>query len=245
MQTSRITNAGAPRLRREDGYALIELITVMIILGTILTALVGSFVTGMNHEVDQTRREQAYENARVALQRMRLDIHCSGGLTSVDQNAYGGFTLTMTEAGDGQPGNCPGVVPAGDQSVGVQWCTVPYPGQILGSETRFVLYRFLGTVASDCGSGGSSSTFQVDYIAVPPTGWPQNLPATTSPPTGPIPWVGNIWPPGTLCSDGTASVGALPTVAVDLSAALDPVKYPQENYELRDAIALRNANRCT
>jgi type II secretory pathway pseudopilin PulG len=238
----RIPRRVSARLRCEDGYALIELITVMVILGTILTALVGSFVTGMNHEVDQTRREQAYANARVALQRMRLDVHCSGGLTSVDQNAYGGFTLTMTEAGDGQAGNCPGVVPAGDQSVGVQWCTVPYPGQILGSETRFVLYRFLGTVASDCGSGGSSSTFQVDYIAVPPTGWPQNLPATTSPPTS---WVGNIWPSGTSCADGTAPVGALPTVAVDLNAAIDPVKYPKENYELRDAIALRNANRCT
>ena len=225
------------RLRREDGYALIELITVMIILGTILTALVGSFVTGLNQEVDQTRREQAYANARIALQRMRIDIHCSGGLTSVDQNPYGGFTLTMTEAGDGQPGNCPGVVPPGDTSVGVQWCTVAYTG----STTRFVLYRFLGLDATDCGGVSTSSTFQVDYLAVPPGGWPQNT-QTTTPPTS---WVGNIWPTGTSCTDGTAPVGALPTVALDLNAAIDPVNHPKENYELRDAVALRNANRCT
>ncbi len=228
----------AARLRSDGGYALVELITVMIILGTILAALVGSFVTGMSQEVDQTRREQAYANARVALDRMRLDIHCSGGLTSVDQNLYGGFTLTLTEAQSGQEGNCPGVIPTGDSSVGVQWCTVnpQYPAVT----RRWVLYRFLGLDASDCGTGFSGSTFQVDYIAVPPAGWPQNT-ETTTPPTS---WVGNIWPSGTSCADGTAPVGALPTVAVDLSAALDPVKYPKENYELRDAIALRNANRC-
>jgi type II secretory pathway pseudopilin PulG len=233
----RIPRRVSARLGREDGYALIELITVMVILGTILTALVGSFVTGMNQEVDQTRREQAYANTRIALQRMRVDIHCSSGLTSVDQNPYGGFTLTLVEAGDGAAGNCPGVVPTGDTSVGVQWCTVAYTA----STTRFVLYRFLGTDASDCGAASASSTFQVDYIAVPPGGWPQNT-QTTTPPTS---WVGNVWPSGTSCLDGTAPVGGLSTVAVDLSVALDPVKYPKENYELRDAIALRNANRCT
>ena len=234
----RFPRAVAARLRRDDGYTLIELITVLVILGTILSALVGSFVTGMNHEVDQTRREQAYANARVALQRMRLDVHCAGGVTSVDQNAYGGFTLTLTEASSGQEGYCPGVIPSGDTSVGVQWCTVQYSG----STTRWVLYRFLGTDASDCGNGGTGSTFQVDYIAVPSAGWPQTTQYT--PGSTPTSWLGNLWPTGTNCTDGTAAAGALPTTAVDLNVALDPVKYPKENYELKDAIALRNANRC-
>jgi prepilin-type N-terminal cleavage/methylation domain-containing protein len=224
------------RLRREEGFTLVELLTAMTILGIVLTALVSSFTSGMAHEVDQTRREEAQENARLALQRMRVDIHCAGGLTSVDQNAYGGFTLTLTEAHQGQAGWCPAVIPAGDTSVGVQWCTVPYAG----SSTRFVLYRFLGLEESDCGASGSGSTFQVDYVSVPPTGWPQNT-QTTSPPTS---WVGNLWPTGTACEDGSAVSGALPTAAVDLSVALDPVRYPRENYELRDQIALRNANRC-
>src|SRR5260221_7190052 len=131
-----IQKLDARRLRREDGYALIELVTVMIILGTVLTALVGSFVTGMNHEVDQTRREQAYANARLVLQRMRVDIHCATGLTSYDQNAYGGFTMTLAEANDPGTGWCPRLIPARSTTSGVQWCTIPYPG----STTRFQLF---------------------------------------------------------------------------------------------------------
>src|SRR5438034_462989 len=86
------------------------------------TPLVMSFATGMRQEVDQTRREESYANARLALQRMRVDVHCAtaGG---VAQNAYGGFTLTLQEnndAGDGA-GWCPSVLPAGSGVSGVQW----------------------------------------------------------------------------------------------------------------------------
>ncbi len=225
---SRVTVA---RLRQTGGFALIELITVMVILGTVLTALVASFTTGMRHEVDQTRREQAYANTRLAIDRLRVDINCAGGSPQVDQNVYGGFTMTLTENHSGQNGWCPGVIPSGDTSSGVQWCTVPF----LGSTTRFVLYRYLGLNASDCGSGGSGSSFQVDYIALPPNSWPTNS-QTTSVPTS---WVGNIWPTPATCSSGS-----LPTVAVDVNVALDPVAFPKENYELTDQLAIRNANRC-
>ena len=66
---------------------------------------------------------------------MRLDIHCAGGVTSVDENAAGGFTLTLTENHQGQEGWCPGVIPAGDVSSGVQWCTVPYGASTTGSSS--------------------------------------------------------------------------------------------------------------
>jgi type II secretory pathway pseudopilin PulG len=203
----------------------------MLILGTVLAALVGSFASAMNQEVGQVHRQQAYQNARLALQRMRLDIHCAGGVTSVDQNDGGGFTLTLTENYQGQSGWCPGVIPAGDVSVGVQWCTVPYGSP--PSSTRFVLYRYLGLDPSDC-AGSGTSTFEVDYVAAPLSGWPTNS-KTTTPPTA---WDGNIWPEPAACS-----VGSLPTVAIDLRVALDPVNKPNEDYELKDEIALRNANR--
>jgi prepilin-type N-terminal cleavage/methylation domain-containing protein len=216
-------------LRAEEGYTLIELLVVLGILGLVLAPLTSSFASAMNNQTSQTRREESYSNARLALQRMRLDIHCAGGVTSVDENAVGGFTLTMTENHQGQEGWCPGVIPAGEVSSGVQWCTVPYPG----SPTRFVLYRYLGLDPNDCGSG-TSSTFQVDYIAQPPSGWPTST-RTTTPPTD---WIGNLWPDPTACPSG-----GLPTVAVDVNVALDPVAHPSERYELRDQIALRNANR--
>jgi prepilin-type N-terminal cleavage/methylation domain-containing protein len=216
---------------RDDGFTLIEVLVAMSILGIVLTALVTSFSSGMKNEIDLSRREVAYANARIALQRMRVDIHCAGGVTSVDQNAYGGFTLTLTEANDQSPsGWCPGVVPPGDDSSGVQWCTVPYSG----STTRFVLYRYLGTDPSECG-GSTGSSFEVDYVAVPPAGWPTNT-NTTTPPTN---WIGNVWPTPQTCASGN-----LPTVAIDINVAPDQVNYSQEHYELQTIGTLRNANRC-
>ena len=80
----------------------------MAILGIVLAPLSTSFASGMVQQASQTRREQAYANARVALQRLRLDVHCAGAVTSVEQNSYGGFTLTLTESNDQSPG---GLVP--------------------------------------------------------------------------------------------------------------------------------------
>ena len=96
--------AAAKRAKRAEGFTLIELLVAMTILAVVLGVLVTSFASGMRNETDLSRREQAYANARIALQRMRVDIHCAGGVTSVDQNAYGGFTLTLTESNDQSPG---------------------------------------------------------------------------------------------------------------------------------------------
>src|SRR5262245_18913104 len=229
------------RLRRAEGYTLVELVVVMTVLVLVMTPLVMSFTTGMRQEVDQTRREQAYANARLALQRLRVDVHCATGAPGVAQNTYGGFTLTLQEANDqsGGQGWCPSVIPAGSTVSGVQWCTIPYPG----STTRFVLYRYLGTNALEC-DGAAGSTFEVDYLAATPGVWPTNSAAVDSlgsavPVSPNSNWVGNLWPTAASCS-----TGHLRTVAIDFNVAIDPVNYPNEHYELNDAIGLRNAVRC-
>jgi prepilin-type N-terminal cleavage/methylation domain-containing protein len=227
------------RLGREDGYTLVELITVMAILGIVMAPLATSWATGVAQEVSQTRREQAYANARVALQRMRIDVHCATGVTTVEQNAYGGFTLTLTEANDQTTdlkGWCPAVIPAGSGSSGVQWCTIAHSG----STTRFTLYRFLGTNPTDC-DGGSASTFEADYLASTPGSWPVNSAAVASTGTGtPTSWTGNLWPTAVTCQSGY-----LPTVAIDFNVNVDPDNHPNEHYEIKDAITLRNAPRCS
>ena len=204
----------ARRLRDESGVTLPELIGVLAILLIVLTPLVSSFTTALRHEADQSQREAAYSSARLAIQRMRTDLHCSSGVTAVNQNAFGGFTLTLAQANDISPGGwCPTVIPQSSGSTGVQWCTIPYPG----STTRFRLYRFLGLNPTDC-DGGTGSTFQIDYIAPPSGGWPTNSlvdPVPTS-------WEGNLWP-----SRAVLPALHLPTLTVRIrSTSVDPDATP-------------------
>lgn len=211
-------------MRGEAGYTLIELITVMAIMGVVLAALTTSFAAGINAETGTIRRAQAQQNARLALDRMRVDIHCASAAPAPQENPYGGFTLTLTES----PNVCPSVTTS---SSGVQWCTIPYPG----STTHWQLFRFLGTQLSDCGGGGVS-TLLVDYVARPSVGWSAN---TDTSPT-PTDWDGNLWPTAPTCSSGR-----LPQVTLSMTVNIDPVTHPEASYDLSDSIALRNALRCT
>jgi hypothetical protein len=215
--------ARIPRSRSEAGYTVFELIVVVTIMGTVLIGLTTSFAAALSSETGSIRRAQAQANARIALGRMRTDIHCASGLQAPQENPYGGFTLTLTES----PNVCPAVTTT---SSGVQWCTIP----LSGSTTRWQLFRFLGTELEDC-DGSSSATLLVDYIAAPASGWPAN--AGTDP--VPADWDGNLWPTPPTCY-----TGYLPTTAIELTVNLDPVGHPSEAYDLEDTIALRNAPRC-
>jgi prepilin-type N-terminal cleavage/methylation domain-containing protein len=218
------------RLAREDGYSLVELLTVMALLGTVLTVIVGSFTTAMRHQAIAMNQAEVFSNARLALQRMRLDIHCAHSQVSqlpVQQNPYGGFTLTLTETA----GQCSGVLAGGAGVSGVEWCTIPYTP---GDTTRYELFRYDSSALSSC-DGGPGSTFEVDYVAAPPSGWPTN--SGTSP--APTSWAGNIWPTSSSCVPG-----GLPAIAVDLNIALNAASYPTQHYELADQIAELNANPC-
>lgn len=68
-------------LRDEGGYTLMELLTTMIILLTVMTGLTQLLVSGTRAEVDMNRRFQAQTEARLALDRLRKDVHRSCGAT--------------------------------------------------------------------------------------------------------------------------------------------------------------------
>ena len=154
LRLSRACRLVRSRLREEAGYTLFELLTVLVIMGVVLSGLTTSFAAGLNAEAGTIRRAQAQQNARLALDRMRIDIHCASGAPAPQENPYGGFTLTLTES----PNVCPAVTTS---SSGVQWCTIPYSG----STTHWQLFRYLGTQLSDCGGGGVS-TLLVDYVTL-------------------------------------------------------------------------------
>ena len=91
------------RLRRfhgERGYTLVELLVVLAIFTTVVTALVSLFTSGAKAELDMNRRFEAQQNARLALDRMRRELHCASGITATPSTAVSSITVTL-------PSQCP------------------------------------------------------------------------------------------------------------------------------------------
>jgi hypothetical protein len=119
-------------LRHEGGYGLVEAVATMAILGTVLGGITSLFVSGSRAQVEMNQRFQAQSQARVALDRIRRDVHCS----SVGQ-AADATTVTLT-----MPTGC---IASGS----VTWCTV----SVGGSTTRYQLRRLTGV--GTCSTDGS------------------------------------------------------------------------------------------
>jgi Tfp pilus assembly protein PilW len=109
-------------LRDERGYSVFELLVVMGIMGIVLSGLTTIFVSGSKAELDLNRRFQAQSAARLALDKMRKEIHCASGATST------GSTVTLT-----MPSGCKTA-----SNTTVTWCT----SQVGTSTTRYRLYRY-------------------------------------------------------------------------------------------------------
>ena len=139
----------------EDGFTLIEMLAVMAILLTVLAGLTGAYVSAQVAQVDQTRRYDAQENARQALDRMRKDIHCAHGVTDPYANDSGGYTIVMTETNTTGQAECPGLVQTNASAA--QWCTVP----VSGATNRYRLYR---ENDPDNQCDGAGATFMTDYL---------------------------------------------------------------------------------
>jgi prepilin-type N-terminal cleavage/methylation domain-containing protein len=90
------------RLRRllgcERGYTLIELLQVTVILSVVLGAVTTLFVRASIAEVDMNRRFQAQQEARLAVDRMRREIHCASLVSPTGTSSS--ITVTL-------PSGCP------------------------------------------------------------------------------------------------------------------------------------------
>jgi Tfp pilus assembly protein PilW len=116
-------------LRAAGGYTMIELLAVLTIFLTVVTALTALFVTGAKAELDANRRFQAQLSARVAFDQMRREIHCAASLTFTNATSV---TITL-------PASCP--------TAGGTQTTVVYDTASAGTN-RFTLRRKKGTGAA-------------------------------------------------------------------------------------------------
>jgi prepilin-type N-terminal cleavage/methylation domain-containing protein len=114
----------------ERGFSLIEMLTVMIIMSVVLTGLTTLFVQGSNAELDMNRRFEAQQDSRVALDKIRREIHCADLATTTPPSGPAP-TITLH-----QPGQCPAAVSAAPTDI--TWCSV------LFSTGRYRLYRKVG-----------------------------------------------------------------------------------------------------
>jgi prepilin-type N-terminal cleavage/methylation domain-containing protein len=115
------------RLRADGGYSLIEMLTVMVIMGVVMSSLTTVFVSASNSETDMNNRYQAQLTARLALDKMRREIHCAGVATPAGASAS--VTLTL-----------PSYCKTGSGSI--TWCTRNV------ATNRYALYRVVGATCT-------------------------------------------------------------------------------------------------
>jgi prepilin-type N-terminal cleavage/methylation domain-containing protein len=123
------------RLKGEAGYSLVEMLTVMVIMSIVFSGITQIFVSGSKAQADQDNRFQAQLGTRLAMDKIRKDIHCASDVTP-----FATTSVTLK-----RPSGC-----GGD----VSWCTAA----VSGYTNRYRLYRQLGT------SCGVSGTMVADYL---------------------------------------------------------------------------------
>ena len=125
------------RNRGEAGYSLVEMLTVMVIMSIVFAGITTVFVAGSKAQTEQDRRFQAQLSTRLALDKIRRDVHCGNDVTP-----YATDSITVK-------------IPSGCSGGDVSWCTAA----VSGWTNRYKLYRQLGT---SCSSG--TGTLIADYL---------------------------------------------------------------------------------
>ena len=116
-----------PRLRGERGYTLVEMLTVLVIMSVVITSLTTVFVQASNSETDMNNRFQAQLTARLALDKMRREVHCASVATPTGVSSS--VTITL-----------PSYCKTGSGSI--TWCTRS------NGTNRYALYRVVGTTCT-------------------------------------------------------------------------------------------------
>jgi prepilin-type N-terminal cleavage/methylation domain-containing protein len=76
----------------QDGFTLPELLVVLAIVGVILAGITQLFTSALKSETDQTKRVNAQQDARVALDQLRRELHCASALS---YNSAESVTVTL------------------------------------------------------------------------------------------------------------------------------------------------------
>ena len=119
-------------LGEERGVTLTEMMVVLVILGLVLAGMTTLFISASTSHADQSKRVEAQQNGRLALDGLRREIHCASAVTLTSPS---NLTLTL-------PGYCQ--TPPVASSAPFTWCAV-------GATPTWALWRYSGSVCSGTG----------------------------------------------------------------------------------------------
>ena len=201
-------------IRDEGGYSLVELLTVMVILGIVLGGIVTLFAAGINADADQNRRYQAQQDAKISLDKMRREGHAACTVSA--PNTYNTWTSSVTLYFPSD--SC------GSGTHSITWCTK-------GSGTNYTLYRIVATSCpvSPTIAYAQNLTSGNIFVYLPPS---SHLVSSAS--------VGQGTATGyVLTQDGSST---LPRLHIDMTTNVQPTK-TTDAFHLMDDIAFRNGPR--
>jgi prepilin-type N-terminal cleavage/methylation domain-containing protein len=109
--------------RSDQGFTLVELLAVMVILGFVMTGIISLYVSGVSTQASLTNAFQAQSALHVGVDKMRKDVH-----QACSQTAQSATSVTLS-------------LPPCDGTQLVTWCT-------RGSGTAYSLYRISGSACT-------------------------------------------------------------------------------------------------
>ena len=221
------TAAAADGLRRtrahvaaDHGVSIIELLVTMVIMIVVVTALTSVIVEASKAQVRTSRTTQAQDQGRLALDKLRRELHCANSVSVV--NASGTAVSAGTSGNQIRitlGGYCPsnGLTTNAATTVYVTWCT--------SASTKktgdYALWRRSSTSSQPaCAASGLS---WADYLT---TATPFCQASTTA-----------------ACGGVLKTALSLPTVRVTLPINLNGPSSASGSFRLFDDIALRNSAR--
>jgi prepilin-type N-terminal cleavage/methylation domain-containing protein len=118
------------RLYGQAGFTVIEMLTVLLILGVVMGGLTSVFTSATNAEADMNNRYQAQQTARLALDKLRREVHCASSATPAGSSTSS-VVLTLPTYCKTYSGN-----------TSVTWCTRSV------ATNRYALYRVNGATCT-------------------------------------------------------------------------------------------------
>lgn len=134
-------------MHAEEGFTLVEMLMVMVLMGIVMGSLTTVFVSGSRAQSELNQYFQAQQESRMALDRIRADVHCAlKAQASTSINGFPGVKLDDT--------NCYTSTPT------ITWCVLPSIQQT----GRFALWRSTVYNSATCTSSDTSMVRVADYL---------------------------------------------------------------------------------